>query len=196
MKHNKKRRYGIRQQILLIALLPLVVMTLILAGYFVTTRIHDNQEALIERGETVSRLIAQASEFGLISGLTHQLSALSQGPIQEADVADVIFINKQERILYRSGEFVLNLELKQQPYRQMSDKVWLFTTPVVTQGIIVSDSPENQTQVEHELLGWVVVAMSTKPMHSRENQIISNSLLILLGGLAITFIIAARLQKH
>ncbi|MBQ0784800.1 MAG: response regulator [Amphritea sp.] len=195
MKYNKKRHYGIRQQILLITLIPLVVMTLILAGYFVTTRIYDNQEALIERGETMSRLIAQASEFGLISGLTHQLSALSQGPTQEADVADVIFINQQERVLYRSGDFELNLDLKQQPYRQVSDKVWLFTTPVVTQGIVVSDSPENQTKIEQELLGWVVVAMSTKPMHSRENQIISNSLLILLGGLAITFIIAARFAE-
>lgn len=196
MKYNNKTsRYGIRQQILLITLIPLVVMTLILAGYFVTTRISDNQAALIERGETVSRLIAQASEFGLISGLTHQLAALSQGPTQETDVADVIFINQQERVLYRSGDFKLNLDLKEQPYLQVSDKVWLFTTPVVTQGIVVSDSPENQTVIEQELLGWVVVAMSTEPMHSRENQIISNSLLILLGGLAITFIIAARFAE-
>lgn len=194
MKYHKNR-YGIRQQILLITLIPLVIMTLILAGYFVTTRISDNQTALIERGETMSRLIAQASEFGLISGLTHQLSALSQGPIQEADVADVIFINQQERILYRAKDFTLQLDLKQQPQRQVSDKVWYFSTPVIAQGIIVDDSPESQTNIEHELLGWVVVAMSTKPMHSRESQIISNSLLILLSGLVITFIIAARFAE-
>ena len=195
LKHRKKR-YGIRQQVLLIALIPLVVMTLILAGYFVSTRIADNKSALIERGETMSRLLAQASEFGLISEMTHQLSALSQGPIQEADVADVIFINRDKRVLYRSNHFTLIPDLKPQPSHQTDDAVWLFTTPVTTQGIIVGDSPETgSAQIERELLGWVVVAMSTAPMHNREKQIITNSLLILLGGLIGTFIIAARFAE-
>lgn len=195
MRRTRKSRYGIRQRILLITLLPLLVMTLVLAGYFITSRISDNQAALIERGETMSRMIAQASEFGLISGLTHQLSALSVGPIQEADVADVIFINQQNRVLYRSSNFDLDLELKHQPYRQVSDAVWLFSTPVIAQGIVINDSPENQADVDRELLGWVVVAMSTEPMHHKENEIISNSLLILFSGLIATFIIAARFAE-
>ncbi|WP_299195706.1 ATP-binding protein [uncultured Amphritea sp.] len=192
----KNNRYGIRQQVLLITLIPLLAMTLILAGYFVSTRVADNKSALIERGETMSRLLAQASEFGLISGLTHQLSALSQGPIQEADVADVIFIDPEGKVLYRSNDFELKLDLRQQANHLIGDAVWLFTTPVTTQGIVVSDSPEtSSTQVDRELLGWVVVAMSTKPMHSRENQIITNSLLFMLGGLVCTFIIAARFAE-
>lgn len=196
MTKDRKNRYGIRQQVLLIALIPLVAMTLILAGYFISTRIADNKSALIERGETMSRLLAQASEFGLISELTHQLSALSQGPIQEADVADVIFINRDQRVLYRSNDFHLKPNLQPQPSYQTDASVWLFTTPVTTQGIIVGDSPEtSSTLAERELLGWVVVAMSTQPMHSRENQIITNSLLILLGGLVCTFIIAARFAE-
>ncbi len=193
---NIRSHYGIRQQVLLITLIPMLVMTLVLAGYFISTRIADNQSALIERGETMSRLLSQASEFGLISGLTHQLSVLSQGPIQEADVADVIFINPKGKVLYRSNDFKLKLKLEQQPNHLIDDKVWLFTTPVTTQGIVVSDSPETRsTLADRELLGWVVVAMSTKPMHNRENQIITNSLLILLGGLVCTFIIAARFAE-
>lgn len=196
MVRMRNNHYGIRQQVLLITLIPLLVMTLILAGYFVSTRVADNKSALIERGETMSRLLAQASEFGLISGLTHQLSALSQGPIQEADVADVIFIDPQGKVLYRSNDFTLKFDLKQQANHLIGDAVWLFTTPVTTQGIVVGDSPEtSSTQADRELLGWVVVAMSTKPMHSRENQIITNSLLILLGGLICTFIIAARFAE-
>ncbi|WP_169336971.1 ATP-binding protein [Amphritea japonica] len=192
---TRKSRYGIRQQILLITLIPLLVMTLVLAGYFISSRISDNQAALIERGETMSRMISQASEFGLISGLTHQLSALSAGPIQEADVADVIFINQQNRVLYRSSNFELDLKLKHHPSRQVSDKVWLFSTPVIAQGIVINDSPENQTDVDRDLLGWVVVAMSTEPMHHKEKEIISNSLLILLSGLLATFVIAARFAE-
>ncbi|MDO6565219.1 ATP-binding protein [Amphritea sp. 1_MG-2023] len=196
MIETKHSRYGIRQQVLLITLLPLVVMTLILAGYFVSTRVDDNKLNLIERGETMSRLLAQASEFGLVSGLTHQLSALSQGPIQEADVADVIFINAEKHILYRSNDFSLQLDLKLQPNHQLNDHVWLFTTPVTTQGIIIGDSPEtNVPQTERELLGWVSVAISTAPMHQRENNIVTNSLLILLGGLICTFVVAARFAQ-
>ena len=192
----KDNRYGIRQQVLLITLLPLVIMTLILAGYFVSTRIADNQAALIERGQTMSRLMAEASEFGLISGLTHQLSALSQGPIQEPDVADVIFINSSKQILYRAQQFELDLALEPDPLHKRSGQHWLFYTPVLSQGVLIQDSPEyNSNQPEKELLGWVVVALSTKPMNDRENQIISNSLMILLAGFLITFVIAARFAE-
>lgn len=196
MTDTKNNRYGIRQQVLFITLIPLVIMTLILAGYFVSTRVDDNKSALIERGETMSRLLAQASEFGLVSGLTHQLAALSQGPIQEADVADVIFTDLSGNILYRSDTFELNLERKLQPSQYLGTDIWLFTMPVTTQGIIIGDSPETKSrQFERELLGWVSVAMSTTPMHRRENQIVTNSLLILLGGLIGTFIIAARFAE-
>lgn len=194
--NTNKNLYGIRQQVLLITLIPLVLMTLILAGYFVATRVDDNKSALIERGKTMSRLIAQASEFGLVSGLTHQLTAVSQGPIQEADVADVIFVNTAKKVLYRSNSFQLNLDLQPQPNYYLGDDIWLFTTPVTTRGIMISDFPEaNAPQTERELLGWVTVAMSTQPMHQRANQIITNSLLILLGGLIGTFIIAARFAQ-
>lgn len=195
MMHTNNR-YGIRQQVLFITLIPLVMMTLILAGYFVATRVDDNKSALIERGETMSRLLAQASEFGLVSGLTHQLAALSQGPIQEADVADVIFTDLSGNILYRSDTFELDLERTLYPSQYLGTDIWLFTMPVTTQGIIIGDSPETKSpQVERELLGWVSVAMSTTPMHRRENQIVTNSLLILLGGLICTFIIAARFAE-
>ncbi|RTE66739.1 response regulator [Amphritea opalescens] len=197
MIDNKYFKYGIRQQVLLITLIPLVLMTLVLAGYFISTRVDDNKTALIERGETMSRLLAQASEFGLISGLTHQLEALSQGPTQEDDVADVIFSDTTGEILYRAETFTLHLDLKMQPSHHLGDDIWLFTTPVTTQGIVIGDSPETKsTQAEQELLGWVTVAMSTKPMHQRESFIVTNSLLILLGGLIGTFIIAARFAER
>ena len=193
---NSNTRYGIRQQVLLITLLPLVVMTLIMAGYFVSTRISDNQTALIERGETMSRLLAEASEFGLISGLTHQLSALSQGPIQEHDVADVIFFDAHKNTLYRARDFDLNISLSNQAINQRNGEYWLFSTPVKSSGVLVGDSPEfNNDEETTELLGWIVVAISTQPMHARENQIISNSLLLLLSGFLITFIIAARFAE-
>nr|WP_320136156.1 ATP-binding protein [uncultured Amphritea sp.] len=194
--NSKHSRYGIRQQVLLITLIPLVLMTLVLAGYFVSTRVNDNKTALIERGETMSRLLAQASEFGLVSGLTHQLAALSQGPIQEDDVADVIFTDTAREILYRSESFPLFLDLKIQPSHHLGDDIWLFTTPVTSQGIVIGDSPETKSTQEPELLGWVTVAMATTPMHRRENRIVTNSLLILLGGLLCTFIIAARFAER
>ncbi len=196
MKRHNDTLYGIRQQVLLITLVPLVLMTLILAGYFVSTRISDNQAALIERGETVSRLLAEASEFGLISGLTHQLNALSQGPIQEADVADVLFYDARKQLLFRSDSFDAQIELSQYPRHQKTGEFWLFSTPVVSRGVVILDSPEQAGEADNsDLLGWVVVALSTQPMHSRENQIISNSLLLLLGGLLITFIVAARFAE-
>ncbi len=194
MSHTAHNRFsGIRQQVLLLTLLPLLSMTLLLAGYFISTRIADNEAALIERGQTMSRLMAEASEFGIISGLTHQLNALSKGPIQETDVTDVIFMNLQGSTIFRSSTVPLEINPAREPYNSQQGRYWLFLTPVITSGILVQDLPEYPaTDDDRQLLGWVVVVLSTDPMQQRQYQIIANSLLLLVTGLFVTFIIAVR----
>jgi len=187
------KRQGIRQQVLLLTLLPLVLMALVLTAYFVSTRIADSEVALIERGETMSRLMAKASEFGLISGLTHQLSALSEGPNLEQDVADVIFLDDGNRILYRSNDFAYSIQPGVRPSHQSDGKYWLFATPVFTSGIFIQDSPENAAkESDHQLIGWVIVALSTETIEARQSQIITNSLLLLISILLATFVLAVR----
>jgi len=196
MSMTKLRQQGIRQQVLLLTLLPLVLMTLVLSGYFVSTRISDSQTALVERGETMSRLMAKASEFGLISGLTHQLNALSEGPILEQDVADVIFLDKKQKLLFRSNSFEFQLQPGQTPLHQQQGNFWLFATPVLTTGILVQDSPEYPAAGnDRQLLGWVIVALSTKTIQARQNQIVTNSLLLLFAVLLITFLVAVRFAE-
>lgn len=193
MSLTKLRQQGIRQQVLLLTLLPLVLMTLVLAGYFVSTRISDTEAALIERGETMSRLMAKASEFGLISGLTHQLNALSEGPILEQDVADVIFLDNKQKLLFRSNSFEFLLQPGNTPLHQQEGNFWLFATPVLTSGILVQDSPEYPTaDNDRQLLGWVIVALSTETIQARQNQIITNSLVLLFAVLLVTFLVAVR----
>ncbi|MEH6577310.1 MAG: ATP-binding protein [Amphritea sp.] len=190
---NRNKFEGICRQVLLITLLPLLIMTLILAGYFISTRIADNETALIERGETVSRLMAEASEFGIISGLTHQLSALSKGPIHEKDIADVIFMNQQGHAIFRSTDIPLDISPSREAYNDQQGSYWLFLTPVFTTGILVQNLPEYPvTDDERQLLGWVVVVLSTQPMQERQKQIITNSLILLFSGLFATFIVALR----
>ncbi|WP_432471048.1 ATP-binding protein [Amphritea sp. HPY] len=196
MSLTKLRQQGIRQQVLLLTLLPLVFMTLVLSGYFVSTRISDTEATLIERGETMSRLMAKASEFGLISGLTHQLNALSEGPILEQDVADVIFLDNKQKLLFRSNSFEFRLQPGNTPLHRHEGDFWLFATPVLTSGILVQDSPEYPAaDKDRQLLGWVIVALSTETIQARQNQIITNSLVLLFAVLFVTFLVAVRFAE-
>lgn len=183
---------GIRLKVFTITLVPLLVMTLILAGYFISTRIADNETALVERGATMSRLMAAAAEFGIISELTPQLKALSKGPIQEADVKDVIFLNAQGQLIYRSTDIDFQLIPRPSPTYNRQNGYWLFATPVMATGILIDDSPEYAEQQSPQILGWVVIAISSEPMRQRQLDIIANSLILLLIGILVTFIVAAR----
>ena len=189
---KKSFRRGIRQKVFIITLVPLMAMTLILAGYFISTRVADNETALVERGQTMSRLMAAAAEFGIISELTPQLRALSKGPIQENDVIDVIFLNAQGNLIYRSTDFTYSLIPRPTPSYTHQGDHWLFSTPVIATGILVDDSFEYSEDRAPEILGWVVIAISSKSMRERQLDIINNSLILSIIGLLITFIIAAR----
>ncbi len=183
---------GIRLKVFTITLVPLLVMTLMLAGYFISTRIADNETALIERGATMSRLMAAAAEFGIISELTPQLKALSKGPIQESDVKDVIFLNATGQLIYRSTELAFQFIPRPTPTYNQQNGYWLFATPVMATGILIDDSPEYSEQQSPEILGWVVIAISSDPMRQRQLDIITNTLILLLIGILVTFVVAAR----
>ncbi|WP_271271682.1 ATP-binding protein [Aliamphritea hakodatensis] len=183
---------GIRLKVFTITLVPLLVMTLMLAGYFISTRIADNETALIERGATMSRLMAAAAEFGIISELTPQLKALSKGPIQESDVKDVIFLNASGQLIYRSTEIDFRFIPRPTPTYNRHNGYWLFATPVMATGILIDDSREYSEPQTPEILGWVVIAISSESMRERQLDIIINTLILLLIGILVTFVVAAR----
>lgn len=74
-------RTGIKRQVLLLTLLPLLFVSLVLGGFFTYTRLNDAEQHMIERGQALSRLVASSAEFGLITNNVDQLQTISKLPV-------------------------------------------------------------------------------------------------------------------
>ncbi|MBV5297150.1 MAG: response regulator [Rhodoferax sp.] len=76
----------IRSRMLLAALLPLVLISTLLAIFFLFARFSDIQDAYQQRIRTVTRQLALASEYSLFSANQQQLHKLVAGVLREPDV--------------------------------------------------------------------------------------------------------------
>ncbi|GGO86524.1 histidine kinase [Marinobacterium nitratireducens] len=193
---NRLRPLAIRQRVLMISLLPLVIFALILGGYFISTRIDDTQRALIERGESITRLLASASEFGLMVGNHEVLRNLANGISQEPDVADVLFLDSRLELILRTREFKLQLN-PQGPYAYEYDNQWYFMQAVRITGISFQDVPEfPEEEPQLDTIGYVVVILSKEQTQARQRSILLGGLLLTLGSFLVTSILARRFGQR
>ena len=98
------RVLDIRSRMLLAALLPLVLVSTLLAFVFLLARFDDMQEAYQQRIRSVTRQIALASEYGLFSANQPQLQTLVRGALREPDVRWVAILDGEGRMLVNSGD--------------------------------------------------------------------------------------------
>ncbi len=189
---SRFKTLGIRQRVLMISLMPMVLFALVLGGYFISTRMDDTQHSLLERGQSISRLLASASEFGLMLGNHELLRNLGKGMSQEPDVADVVFLNTQFELITRSRAFDLQLR-PQGPFVYQENTHWYFAEPVQVTGISFQDFPEYPAAKNRlDTIGWVVVILSDEQTRSRQRSILLAGLLLMIGTFAITAVIALR----
>lgn len=186
----------IRRRVLVITLLPLMLITLLLGGYFIHTQVKDAEEALLERGATMSHLLASAAEFGLLSGSPEMLSSLIRSQAKQDDVSDIIFLDSAFNTVLRSNPEGPAIS-RESAYPYESIHEIYFLQPVVSTGIDILDSPEFQNEArDAEIIGWVAVALSREPTQLRQKEIILKGVTIALIGFLLTLYIAAQFGRR
>lgn len=76
------KNWGITPRVITIAVLPLLVMFLALLSYSYYSRLNEVEEELQERGQLAASLLAESSEYGLISGDLTYLNPTIQSLLQ------------------------------------------------------------------------------------------------------------------
>ncbi len=95
---------NIRSRLLIAALLPLALISTLLAVVFLLARFGDMQTAYDQRNRAVVRQAALASEYGLFAGNKSQLQALAAGALHESDVRWVAILDARGQLLASAGE--------------------------------------------------------------------------------------------
>ena len=192
------RRYsfGIRQRVLIITLLPLTMITLLLGGYFINTRLDDAQSALIEKGQTMAQMMATSAEFGLLVGNTEILQGLIRSSTKTNEVDDIVFLTPTFETLVRGNTEGEPLN-KNAGYPLRKNNQVYFLHPVVATGVDITDTPDFLIEEqEPEFIGWVVIVLSEKPTQARQFEILIKGIILAFIGLLVTVFIASRFGQR
>jgi two-component system sensor histidine kinase BarA len=187
---------GIRQRVLIITLLPLCMITLLLGGYFINTRLDDAQAALIDKGQTMAQMMASSAEFGLLVGNIEILNGLIRSSIKAEEVDDVAFLNPAFETLTRGQQGASPLDKNAGYPLHKNDQVY-FLHPVVATGVDVLDPLDAvDGALEPEFIGWVVIVLSENPTKERQFEILIKGVILALIGLLTTVFIASRFGQR
>jgi len=192
-----RSRLSIRHRVLLLSIIPMLVLASILGSYFIYSRLEDNTNKLIERGQIMVDLLASAAEFGVISGNQYQLRVLSQKTRHShAEVLDILFYDDAFNLLQRNGEFAIDLNPDSPALQSTSDQ-WIFLSPIFSSALLADNNPELSIHASGpERVGWVAVVLSAHSNIAARQEMLRNSLLLISLGLMLTAILASRFGRR
>ncbi|PCM43663.1 ATP-binding protein [Marinobacter sp. ANT_B65] len=198
------RRWGIRKKVLVVTLVPTLLTTLILGLFFTYSWVANIETLLRDRGESLSRQLATGSEYGLFTANRSLLASLSNALLEEQDVRSITFFDADRRRLLHTGPGSSdNLDSKELASEQASSIARTastrFVTPVFLQDLMIQsmldpDARQAASQ-QREPLGWVAVEMSHTRTEKETYKALLISLLLVLGGVVFSLLIALRLSR-
>lgn len=191
----------IRVRMLVAALLPVSLLSVLLSAVFLMARFDDISEAHQLRTRSVARQLALASEFGLFSGNRQQLQALARGALRESDVRWVAIVSPQGQTLATAGvapgdDFppYFSVETQRVDAQGLMD---VLTQPVFASGIELDDLYEDVNKPaagQTTPLGQVVVKFSRQALLAQQRDILLLGGLISALGLLFGLVLAVRLS--
>ncbi|PKO62437.1 MAG: hybrid sensor histidine kinase/response regulator [Betaproteobacteria bacterium HGW-Betaproteobacteria-18] len=196
------RRLDIRSRMLLAALLPVAMVSVLLAVVFLLARFDDMQESYQQRTRSVARQLALASEYGLFSANQTQLQTVVRGALREPDVRWVAVLDGRGQILASAGDDAgaptLAYGAQEAQAFDVQRHLDILVQPVFPTGIELDDLYEESTSRAGGLpvqLGQVVVKFSRQAVDARKQSMLLLGGLISLMGLIFGVMLAAGLSR-
>ena len=189
-----------RSQVLALAVLPAVAMTVVLVLFFTHTRLNELDSELTARGQAIARQLAPACEFGVFSGNQAILSRLASATLQEADVIGVTVKSNSGEVIVSMREHASDAS-DDGSSTTSGSPVRLFQAPIIASEIEIDDfaagvaSKGKSANATPILLGSVEIEVSAVAMAMQQETILLQSLLLGFIGLLLTSLMALRAAR-
>lgn len=201
MKKTKFKGLSVGQRLLLLTVLPLFIITTLLTSYTVITRQIDREKVLSDRGSSMARYLAGATEFGLFAGDFVSLRRLANAMMEQEDVRSVRFFDAQGVLLLAIGDGAVGASLTGSNRAfslTRTDLLWEFQIPVYYTELDVDGfdvSAENLLAGANPLLGWVQLVMDEQRMRVEQQAILVTSLVMAVLGFLVLFLLAGYVAR-
>ncbi|WP_210397205.1 ATP-binding protein [Motiliproteus sediminis] len=186
------RRAGINQRVLLLALIPTLLATLLMFAFYTQERLIDAREDLRHDGELLASYLAASAEYGLLSGNRDALRQLAQPALTNPWIDRVAFVDAEGQPLV--GEQLLAAE--QIDAARADPRSLMLATPIHLTAVTVEDfSTANADTNQPVILGWVLLQLDDTELQQRERTIWMVGLLIACGGALIAILLALAIGR-
>ncbi|SEJ92629.1 multi-sensor hybrid histidine kinase [Ectopseudomonas oleovorans] len=186
---------SIRGRVLLLTLLPTSLLALVLGGYFTWVQLSGLQTQLLQRGEMLVEHLAPLSAPALHQQDVSKLERIARQALEHPDVRAVALLTPERTPLAYAGPSMLNLSPASQPTlnRISGQDATRFLLPIYDQHLALSD--DQADEANFQLLGWVELELSHQGTLLSGYRSLFASLLLIIGGLALTAMLALRMSR-
>jgi two-component system sensor histidine kinase BarA len=187
------RNLGIKYQILLVTLIPVLLIDTFFTWSHITRSIDQANELLHSKGLVIARQIAGASEFNLFSGNDGQIQYLLEQSVGSDDIVLASVYDNRGKLIAESVSKAFKRS-------DTVDYVY-FRQAILSQGFDYSDvfTPDSSDGRHSRVLGWVNLYISRQHLQQKTWQIVSESIVffvsILIMAVILTIVIGRRITQ-
>jgi diguanylate cyclase (GGDEF)-like protein/PAS domain S-box-containing protein len=196
-----KRISGIRQQTMLVALIPILVMTLLLGSYSIYARFADADRALLEYAKVTSQHLALSSEYALFSGNIELLKQGVNTVLIQPDVNLVLVLDAKSKPLITEGREALAYSLLPgvvnagTPIYEDNNVLALYE-PIYATQLKLDDMDAESSAKNAKPLGAVVIEFSKSQLNRQKIEMLFINLMVMAGTLIIAVVAALWLARR
>lgn len=181
------KSWGIRDRMLLLALVPPALIAMIVGFYLINTRIDDLHQAHRERGLALARQLAPTAEYGLRTGDMAVVEHLVAATLRDSAVTSV-------RLLDGDGKTLM--QARQAHGAEPDDPNWL--TRMLEFSVAASSvfsAPVALPSAQGQAQGRIEVVLSRRQTRARQLEVLFNGVLIIAIGLLVSFVLAINTSR-
>ena len=173
MKFFRWNRWGINARVTFISLLPVVLMFLAVVPYSNYSRSIEVEQALNERGRLIASLVAESSEYGVLSGNWGYLERTTRWLLQvDSSIYEIeITDHTNKRLLHVSGTNPIRADVREFEAPIKRERLVGNTLGDETQPQVSAALPESLFPNEaDDVIGYVHVTASPALMMAKQRE--------------------------
>lgn len=188
-------RLGIKARVLLLAMLPIAVISVALTWYFISSRLQDMDRAIEDQGQVMARQLAQACEYGLFIGDADLLQDLAHGLRKNDAVLTVRIADRDGRVWVQFGPSTRlpALDIASEGSLSRDHDMLFISEPVRSKPLLIAI--DELGEARPQTVGQVTLGISLEPTRARQRQILLNSFLLTTAVLIAAILMALRLGR-
>ncbi|MBI3221937.1 MAG: diguanylate cyclase [Nitrosomonadales bacterium] len=210
------RKYGIREHVSLLTLLPLMLFSIAMSMAFIHEQSDDMDEGIVSSARLIARQLAANSEYAIFSHNQSFLQNIAASALQEPDVRAVLITDQGGNVIALAGKLpasilhsladrntqavhrsdppvrgLLVLANRSTPIFDDGNSMLAYQPILSTQ--IALDNLENEAEAQQ--IGAVIIALSREQVNQRKQQLLLATLLSIVTFLILTLYVIYRASR-